>query len=135
MYNFSGDFKGKLHDIITDNTELMKETPREERMKAMDELIDDYVEQTGERPDGSTLERLANLVLHEELSDSHPDKMTREETPILSDRMQAVRQEGRERKKNSAGVTTTEVPIEHGQNVATDGSNYTLPVRSFTNPW
>ncbi|EPC8408886.1 hypothetical protein ACR3AM_003156 [Bacillus thuringiensis] len=39
----------------------------------------------GERPEPKQLERLADLLLYKELHDAHPDKMSREEYPIMSD--------------------------------------------------
>lgn len=133
--DFSGDYKQRLNEWIDRLDEEKHEIPRDERMEIIQRLTDEYVEQTGERPDPVALLRLTDITLHEELSDPHPDKMTREEAPILSDRMAAVRTSGKERKKNKTGVVLTEVPLEHGSNVATDGTNHTLPVRSFNNSW
>src|SRR5690625_821373 len=47
-------------------------------------LIEQYVEATGNRPPSSVLSRLATYILLDTLTDSHPDKMSREEYPIMS---------------------------------------------------
>ncbi|MDL5023761.1 hypothetical protein [Bacillus velezensis] len=76
-----------LHETITEmytRTKAGKMT-RQERIEAITALSDAYYDSTGEHPELSALERMANLVLYEELSDAHPDKVTREEYPIMSE--------------------------------------------------
>jgi hypothetical protein len=58
---------------------------RSKRIKIIDELTEAYVTQTGERPDHTQLDRLATLILREELTDDDPYKMSHEDDPILSD--------------------------------------------------
>src|SRR5690606_24145152 len=60
-----------------------KPTPAE-RIEAADEIIEDYIEEDGERPPNSILSRLATDILLDTLTDSHPDKMSRDEYPIMS---------------------------------------------------
>jgi hypothetical protein len=55
------------------------------RMLIIENLTDCYVAATGERPEGAELERLTNAILHEELTDMHPDKITRNEYPFMSE--------------------------------------------------
>ncbi|WP_232673915.1 hypothetical protein [Bacillus velezensis] len=76
-----------LHETITEMYTLTKagKMTRRERIEAITALADAYYDSTGEQPELSALERMANLVLHEELSDAHPDKVTREEYPIMSE--------------------------------------------------
>ncbi|WP_270574507.1 hypothetical protein, partial [Bacillus glycinifermentans] len=62
------------------------------------------------------LERMANLIIYEELSDPHPDKMTREEYPIMSETQRE------ERIKSEASEKLAE---EYGA----DGRNYKVPTR------
>lgn len=57
---------------------------RAERMAAVSALIDIYVDENGTAPDSSVTDRLTGYVLSEELTDSHMDKVTREDYPILS---------------------------------------------------
>lgn len=56
------------------------------RKKAISELFAAYVEQTGKTPDGVQVQRLGNWLLLEELTNNHPDKVTREEYPFLTKR-------------------------------------------------
>lgn len=134
-YDFTGDYKTKLSDIITRIESHVKATTRDERKAAIEEVTDAYIEQTGVSPDSRALYRLADVILHEELTDRHPDKMTREEYPIMSERQIYSRREGKKRERTKAGVVITEAPLDHAVNVAADGKNYTLPIRSFTNPF
>jgi len=62
------------------------ESTAEERCARVEALTEAYFEHTGGYwPDRyRVLDRLATLILHKELSDRHPDKMTREEFPIMS---------------------------------------------------
>jgi hypothetical protein len=81
------DYKAKLHDDIT---ELQAETkrgelPREVRLGRIEQLTEDYYAKTGEMPDGIALERLADLILYEELTDSDRMKVRNNEYPILSE--------------------------------------------------
>jgi hypothetical protein len=80
-----------------------------------------------ERPLWEDIHKLADMILHEELSDSHPDKVSREEYPIFSDAQLARRQEGKH-VKNSDN-TRIEVPIEVASEFGTDYRNYKYPKR------
>jgi len=60
-----------------------KPTPNK-RIEAADEIIEDYIEKYGERPSKSILSRLATYILLDTLTDPHPDKMSRDEYPIMS---------------------------------------------------
>lgn len=51
-----------------------------------DEMIDQYLDDTGEIPSDSYLELMADAILNEELSDASPDKVTNTEYPILGDK-------------------------------------------------
>ena len=57
---------------------------RQARMDEIEALTERYFAANGEMPDYRLLDRLATLCLREEISDSPPDKMTREESPIMS---------------------------------------------------
>ena len=52
------------------------------------------MEAVGELPEPKQLERLADLLLYEELSNTHPDKMAREEYPIMSEHQLSRRHSG-----------------------------------------
>lgn len=134
-YEFGEDFKTAFKEAVD---ELVAEGPdltRTQRIDRVAQLTDAYVIQTGERPDTSQLHRLADVILREELSDPHPDRITRNEYPIMSDRMLGRRTTGAERRRKQDGTVTVEVPFEHASNVATDGRDYTQPIRNFKNPF
>lgn len=67
-----------------------KPTPNK-RIDDSNELTEEYIERHGKRPPASVLSRLATYVLLDTLTDSHPDKITREEYPILSKSQQKRR--------------------------------------------
>ena len=112
------DYKTKLHEDITLMQQMTKrgELPRESRMVKIEQLTEDYFAKTGEWPDAIALERLANLCLYEELTDTHPDKVTRTEYPFFSEH------QFEERYKSEASFKLAE---EHG----VDGRDHKPPVR------
>ncbi|WP_332606848.1 hypothetical protein [Bacillus spizizenii] len=79
--------KPLLHEMITELYKRTKagELTRLERIEEITALADAYFDSVGEHPESTALERMANLVIYEELSDSHPDKVTRSEYPIMSE--------------------------------------------------
>src|SRR5699024_6403850 len=58
--------------------------PPNKRIESADAIVEQYVEANGERPPASVLSRLATYLLLDTLADTHPDKMARDEYPILS---------------------------------------------------
>lgn len=118
-----------LHEEITKLQTATKrgELPREVRLVKIEQLTEDYFAKTGEVPDGKALERLADLCLYEELTDSRPDKMTLEEYPIMSEIQESRRKEGKHRKKEAN--TRIEVPLGIAENVGVDRRNYNRPTR------
>lgn len=64
---------------------------RTERMTAVQTLIDEYIAETGKRPNSRILERLTDYILREELNNKNPDKVTQEEYPFLSERQAELR--------------------------------------------
>jgi hypothetical protein len=91
------DYKTKLHEDITQlQTETKRgELPREVRLVKIEQLTEEYFAKTGEMPDAVALERLADLVLYEELTDSNEHKISQTEYPFLSER-QFDRRDNRE---------------------------------------
>lgn len=91
--------------------------------------------------DANSVGRLANILMHEELTNSNPDKMTSEEYPIMSDYQLARRQHGKHRKKAKANdlPTRMEVPLSWAENYGHDGKNYSYPTRrqrdDYENEW
>ena len=88
----------------------------EQRIERVSELTEAYYEHVGKHADSNVLERLASLILYEELTDPHPDKMTREEYPIMSDSQREER-------------LGDEVSDIWAESVGTDGRDYKLPTR------
>lgn len=86
-------FNDKINDLWT-QTKAGK-LPREERFKAIEALTEEYFAVRGKMPSASALDRLSTLCLYEEITDTHPDKMTRGEYPIMSD-TQADRRDDKE---------------------------------------
>lgn len=87
-----------------------------DRCARVDVLCEAHYAQVGRMPDGNVLERLASLILFDELTDTHPDKMTREEYPIMSDSQREER-------------LADEVSAVWSEEIATDGRDYTIPSR------
>lgn len=106
------------HDEITEAFREFRNsrTDRKQRMAFAGELTERYFAKHGKMPDGAVLDRLGTLILQDELADTHPDKMTREEYPLLSD-SQADERYADERSLKAA------------QDVATDGSDYRVRTR------
>jgi hypothetical protein len=108
-----------FNEIIADIRRRTKagELPREVRIAVIDEAVETWFRETGEMPDAKQLERLADLILHEELTDNNEHKVSQTEYPILSER-QFERRDNREVK--SAGDM---------EGNAVDGRNHMPPTR------
>jgi hypothetical protein len=113
------DYKTKLHEDITLLQQATKrgEMPRALRIVRIEELTDDYYAKAGEMPDIVALERLADLVLYEELTDPNIHKVAHTEYPFLSEH-QFDRRDSRESAVGDA--------ID---NSANDGRRHTKPTR------
>jgi hypothetical protein len=81
------DYKTKLHEDITQLQTATKrgEMPREVRLGRIEELAEGYYVKAGEMPDSTALERMADLCLYEELTDTDRMKVRNNEYPILSE--------------------------------------------------
>ena len=95
---------------------VVLESDRSRRIAEMDRLIERYFAERHEMPDAGQVERLADLCLREELTDSHPDKMTREEYPFISERQFATRY---------VKESSMKIAEEYG----TDGVNHRVPTK------
>lgn len=104
-------FSEAVDDLIAQNIE-----DRTERIAAVHALTEAYTDSTGVRPDGVQLERLADYILREELTDPDPYKVANSEYPFLSERQLELR-----RKR--------EVPLKVAEETGTDGKNYVRPRR------
>lgn len=86
---FVGDYKEKFADYVTEilATSNSKTIPSvETRKDVIVAITEAYMIQVGEQPDGVQLQRLANWLLLEDLTNSHPDKVTLTEYPIMTNR-------------------------------------------------
>lgn len=122
VFDITGDYKTQFETYVntliiahreSDSQAISNRDVRAEEIKL---LTDAYVEAVGERPEPKQLERLADLLLYEELGDTHPDKMAREEYPIMSDHQLARRHSG-------------EVSMKVAEEYGVDRRNYKPPVR------
>lgn len=86
--NFREAFISRVTEFIEDHIE-----DRTERIAAIDRLIAEYTETHGENPPTTALDVLADYVLYEEIHDPHPDKMSRNEYPIMSARQEETRRD------------------------------------------
>jgi hypothetical protein len=110
--------KEELHEAITQLQTATKrgEMPREVRLVKIEHLTEGYYAKTGEMPDSTALERLADLCLYEELTDTDRMKVRNNEYPFFSET------QFEERRKVEASFKLSE---EQG----VDGRNYKPPVR------
>ncbi|EJV61776.1 hypothetical protein IEO_03071 [Bacillus wiedmannii] len=121
-FDVNGDYKSQFETYVNTLITSLRESDssaiskRDVRAKEIKSLTDAYVASIGQRPEPKQLERLADLLMREELSDSRPDKTTLEEYPILSEY-----QLDRRRDK--------EVPLIAAEEHGTDGRNYKPPLR------
>lgn len=106
-------------------------TTRKKRMAEVERLTDEYIASSGRVPDNELLERMTNVILHEELTDNDKDKMQKNEYPILSDSMYERRVEGKHQSssKRKDKLIFREVPLSHAVNRGMDGKDYNVPTR------
>lgn len=118
-----------LHEAITQLQAATKrgEMPREVRLVKIEELTEQYYAETGGMPDGTALERLADLCLYEELTDDNEHKVAHNEYPILSDTQIARRQEGKHARKTDN--PKIEVPLKVAESFGVDGRSHDIPSR------
>jgi hypothetical protein len=131
MEENNGTYKAQLHESITKLQQLTRlgGVSRENRFYTAKNLSEWYFAKTGEMPDAVAIERLANICLHEELTDSDRMKARNNEYPILSETQLARRQEG----LHARGGTSGEVPLSAADSLGTDGKNYGMPTRRERN--
>lgn len=103
--------------ISTEFTSFKRtQTTRAYRMQFAEAITERYYADHGNMPDTTILDRLATLILQDELADKHPDKMTRNEYPLLSADQAKVRYED-------------ERSLSAAQDVAVDGADYRVKSR------
>ncbi|MHA4153214.1 hypothetical protein [Bacillus cereus] len=122
IFDINGDYKAQFETYVNTLIISLRESDssaisnRDVRAKEIKSLTDAYMGSVGKRPEPKQLERLADLLLYEELSNTHPDKMAREEYPIMSDYQLSRRHSG-------------EVSMKVAEEYGVDRRNYKPPVR------
>ncbi|MDA1545843.1 hypothetical protein [Bacillus cereus group sp. TH253LC] len=122
IFDINGDYKTQFETYVNALITSLREcnfnaiSNIDVRAKIIKSLTDAYVGTIGERPEPKQLERLADLLLYEELSNTHPDKMARKEYPIMSDHQLSRRHSG-------------EVSMKVAEEYGVDRRNYKPPVR------
>lgn len=106
------------HNDITEQFTQFKrtQTDRASRIDFSNRLTEQYFAINDKIPPVAVLDRLATLILQDELADTHPDKMTRNEYPLLSDRQRETR-------------SRDERSLYAASDVATDGQDYRIKSR------
>lgn len=84
---FTDNYKEQAHEYTTLLFALSNDgnTTPSDRIERVTALTEAYLDHTGVHADSSVLERLATLILRDEIDDPRRDKMTLEEYPIMSD--------------------------------------------------
>lgn len=110
--------KRDAHNEITEQFKLFRRigTDRRSRIDFSICLTEQYLALNDKIPPTSVLDRLATLILQDEISDKNIHKSLHNEYPILSDRQQERRH-------------CTECSIKAAQDVATDGIDYRVKTR------
>lgn len=130
-FDINGDYKTQFEMYVNTLIMTLRESDsgaisnRDVRAKEIKSLTDAYVGTVGERPEPKQLERLADLLLYEELHDKDRMKVRNNEYPIMSDTQIQRRQEGtRQRKGNGS-----EIPLKAAFGLAADSLNHGIPRR------
>ena len=111
-YEFTiGNHTEQAHDYTSDLIDKAyrrkgadNPTTHLERVREADRLCEAHYAIIGDFPAGSVLSRLAWYIVFDEMTDSHPDKMTREEYPIMSESQEELR-DSKQIKTRSGEIT------------------------------
>lgn len=121
------------HNDITEQFTQFKriQTGRSTRMMFSNRLSEHYLAVNGKIPPVGVLDRLATLILQDELADKHPDKMARNEFPLISDSQLDLRH----KQEVITDFITDDDDNTGGRSnrinvyLASDGKSYRLPIR------
>ena len=125
-YEFTiGNHTAQAHDYTSD---LIDEAYRRkgadnptthlERVREANSLCEAHYTIIGDFPAESVLSRLAWYIVFDEMTDSHPDKMSREEYPIMSDSQYDVRTK---RERSISDIYTGKDDVTIGRRTDHDG--------------
>jgi len=92
-----------------------------DRCVSVETLCEAHFEQFGKMPDSNVLDRLASLILFDDLTDDTPWKTQNTEYPIESERQEL---------DYHKGLTARAVP----ESISTDGKDYRMPTRRIRTP-
>lgn len=136
MTTYIEELKAAIEDIR--RRTLADELPLDQRIAEVREVSDRYAlahsrtfdeEMPFNPPDCFLLEQLANLLLHEDLTDSTAWKSRQSEYPFLSEIQLARRRDGVHQRKNEGG--SGEVHLNAANYRASDGRDHGIPRRKF----
>lgn len=102
----------------------------QDRIRIIERLTESYYTKFGRRMDGDMLYRLSNVMLADDLR-KVGRKSKDEDAPYLSDHQLERRKIGKSVPKKSRG---REVSLTNAQSIASNGRDYSLPIRRLTNP-
>lgn len=88
------------------------------RMQEIHKLIDSYIASAETKPKAKQLERLADYILKEELTDPNPYKMSHGAHPIMSTWQMELRHK-------------REMSLKVAEGIAADGQRYNVPKRRY----
>lgn len=139
-FTFTADYNADMHrhiDALFTSAKTLC-TTRSDRLLASDDLVEAYVAHTGRRPDGTALERLASLILRDELTDTDAHKVTREPEPILSPtqlRRRKISEVLTDFSDEGNDDDSSDVHNRLNQHLASDGRSYRKPIRRTRSAW
>ncbi|MFH5187071.1 hypothetical protein ACHHV8_33310 [Paenibacillus sp. TAB 01] len=110
-YNYTSDFERQVNQLV-----LRGILDRSVRMNEIRKLIESHTGSMNHKPDTTQLERLADYILKEELTDPNPYKMSHTPYPILSPWQQELRYR-------------REVTLKVAEEIGADGQRYAAPKR------
>ena len=121
MFKFTDDWNREIHDHITSLYRLTGLTVQD-RNELADELIETYFAVAGKVPPASALERLGSYIMRDDYEDSSPDKVSKQEYPVLSEQ-QEKRRMRREPTSTDIDLFTTDSRIGSRTGTVTDEKN------------
>lgn len=85
MRFLQGNYKERFIDEVNIISATAPSYTIEERKSIINDLIEEYIEDTGKRPDSRQIDRLSSALLYEFLQgDTRPNKAKLESAPILT---------------------------------------------------
>lgn len=114
-----------IEKIEADVDVLFKDTLANRQLRM--QIIENLTECAPETPDNKQLERLANAILHEELTDNTAWKSRHNEYPIMSDTQIARRREGKHKRKTEG--LDREISLSKAETVDATRKDNRIPVR------